>query len=137
MSLYVPLLCLKLRRDTFVGQGMQIFLHGSIISRVFDEKTMHQMQNLDATVISVDGSKKIVGGRPEVSLHVPHLPMPSLTSAKSLHSYTGIYGSNTTGKCVPVHWQLPLSTTAEEMKRLLFKFLHHVLNTCGRFVCEE
>jgi hypothetical protein len=36
--------------------------------------------------ISVDGSKTIVDGRPEVSFHDPHLPMPSLTFAKSLHS---------------------------------------------------
>jgi hypothetical protein len=53
---------------------------------VFDEKTMHQILNLDALYISVNGSKTIVGGRPELSFHNPHLPMPSLTSAKSLHS---------------------------------------------------
>ncbi len=53
---------------------------------VFDEKRMHQILNLDAMNISVDGSKTIVGGRPEVSFHDPHLPMPSLTSAKLLHS---------------------------------------------------
>jgi hypothetical protein len=47
---------------------------------------MHQILNLDAMDISVDGSKTIVGGRPEVSFHDPHLPMPSLTSPKSLHS---------------------------------------------------
>jgi hypothetical protein len=53
---------------------------------VFDEKTVHQILNLDAMDISVDGSKTIMSGRPEVSFHDPHLPMPSLTSAKSLHS---------------------------------------------------
>jgi hypothetical protein len=53
---------------------------------VFDETTMHQILNLDAMDISVDGSNTIVGGRPEVSFQDPHLPMPSLTSAKSLHS---------------------------------------------------
>ncbi len=54
---------------------------------VFDEKTMHQILNLDAMLdISVDGSKTILGGRPEVSFHNPHLQMPSLTSVKSLHS---------------------------------------------------
>ena len=52
----------------------------------FDEKAMHQKLNLDAMDISVDRSKMIVGGRPEISFHDPHLPMPSLTSAKSLHS---------------------------------------------------
>jgi hypothetical protein len=59
--------------------------------QVFDEKTMHQILNLDLMDISVYGSKLIVGGRPEVSFHDPHLPMPSLTSAKSLHSCTGIF----------------------------------------------
>ena len=52
----------------------------------FDEKTMHQMLNLDVMDISVDKNKTVVGGRPEVLFHDPHLPMPSLTSAKSLHS---------------------------------------------------
>jgi hypothetical protein len=41
---------------------------------------------LNALDISVDGSKTIVGGRPEFSFHNPHLPLPSLTSAQSLHS---------------------------------------------------
>ncbi len=53
---------------------------------VFDEKTMRQILNLDAMDISVDWRKRIVGGRPEVSFHDPNLPMPSLTSAESLHS---------------------------------------------------
>jgi hypothetical protein len=53
---------------------------------VFDETTMHQILNFDAMDISVDGSKTIAGGRPEISFHDPHLTMPSLTSAKSLHS---------------------------------------------------
>jgi hypothetical protein len=47
---------------------------------VFDEKTMHQILNVDVIDISVNGSK-MMGGRPEVSFHNPHLPMPSLTSA--------------------------------------------------------
>jgi hypothetical protein len=104
---------------------------------VFGEKTMHQILNIDATDISVDRSKMIVGGRPEVSFHNPSLPMPSWTSAKSLHSCTCIFGSNTTGHCVPVHWQLPLSATAEERKKLCFKFLRYMLNTRGRFGYEE
>jgi hypothetical protein len=53
---------------------------------VFDEKMMYQILNLDVMDISVNGSKTIVGGRPEVSFYDPHPPMPSLTSAKSLQS---------------------------------------------------
>jgi hypothetical protein len=98
---------------------------------------MHQRLNLDAIDISVDGSKTIVGGRPEVLFHDPCLPMPSLTYAKLLHSCTGIFGSNTAGQCVPVHWQLLFSTTAEERKWICFKFLCYMLNTRGRFGCEE
>ncbi len=49
---------------------------------VFNEKTIHQILNVDVTEISVDRGKTIVGGRPEVSFHDPHLQMPSLTSAK-------------------------------------------------------
>jgi hypothetical protein len=33
---------------------------------VFDEKTMHQILDVEAMDISVNGSKTIVGGRPEV-----------------------------------------------------------------------
>ncbi len=47
---------------------------------------MHQILNLDVMDISVGRSNTIIGGRPEVSFHDPHLPMPSLSSAKSLHS---------------------------------------------------
>ncbi len=104
---------------------------------VFDEKMMHQVLSVDATDISLNGSKIIVGGRPEVSFHDPHQPMPSLTSVKSLHSCTGIFWSNTAEQCVPVHWQLPLSITEEERKRLCLKLLHQVINTHGRFGCEE
>jgi hypothetical protein len=104
---------------------------------VFDEKRLHQILNIAATDISVNGFKTIVGVRPEVSFHGPHQPMPNLTSAKSLHSCTDIFVSNTAGQCVPVHWQLLLNATAEERKGLCFKFLHPMLNTCGRFGCEE
>ncbi len=69
---------------------------------VFDEKTMYQILNTDATDISVNGSKTIVGSRPEVSFHNSHLPLPSLSSAKSLHSCIGILGSNAVGECEPV-----------------------------------
>ena len=58
-------------------------------------------------------------------------------SAKSSHSCTGIFGSNAAGECVPVHWQLPSSATSEERERLRFEFLRHVLNTHGRFGCED
>jgi hypothetical protein len=70
---------------------------------VYDEEGMRQILNIDKMHISVKGSNMVVGGRPEVSLHNPHLPLPSLSFAKSLHSCTGIFGSNNAGEGVPVH----------------------------------
>ncbi len=106
MPLSVPLLRLKPRRDAFIlGQCTQIFLRGLIISRSFwlnlDLLLLDAMGSQFlmrrryiryytlmqyAMDISVNGSKTIVGGKPEVLFHDPHLPMPSFTSAKSLHS---------------------------------------------------
>jgi hypothetical protein len=67
-----------------IGFGFAVF--GCNAEPVFDEKTVHQILNLDEMNILVDGSKTIMGGRPEVSFHDPHLPMPSLTCVESLHS---------------------------------------------------
>jgi hypothetical protein len=61
---------------------------------VFDKEMKHRILNVDEMGISVNGSKTRVGGRPKISFHNPHLPLPSLSSAKSLHSCTGIFGSN-------------------------------------------
>jgi hypothetical protein len=102
---------------------------------VFDEKMMHQILKLDAMDISINGSKTIVGGRPEVSFYDPHPPMPTLTSANHCRAALAFL-EVTLQDSVPVHWQLPLSVAAEEM-RLCFKFLRHVLNTRGRFGYEE
>ncbi len=90
---------------------------------IFDEEMKRRILNVDETEISLDGSKTRAGGRPEVSFHDPHLPLTSLSLAKSSHSCTGIFGINATGECVPVHWQLPPSATSEERERLRFEFL--------------
>jgi hypothetical protein len=90
---------------------------------IFDEEMKRLILNVDETEISLDGSKTRAGRRPEVSFHDPHLPLPSLSSAKSSHSCTGIFGINAAGDCVPVHWQLPSCTTSEERERLCFEFL--------------
>ncbi len=49
---------------------------------IFDEEMKRRILNIDETEISLDGSKTRAGGRPEVSFHDPHLPVPSLSSAK-------------------------------------------------------
>ena len=63
---------------------------------IFDKEMKRRILNIDETEISLNGSKTRAGGRPEVSFHDPHLPLPSLSSAKSSHSCTGIFGSNIT-----------------------------------------
>jgi hypothetical protein len=90
---------------------------------IFDKEMKHRILNVDETEISVDRNKTRAGRRPEVSFHDPHLPLPSLSLAKSSHSCTGILGSNAPGECVPVDWQLPSSVTSEERERLCFKFM--------------
>jgi hypothetical protein len=57
--------------------------------------------------------------------------------AKSSLACTGIFRSNAAGECIPPHWQLPTSATAEEREKIRFEFLTHVLYTCGIFGCEE
>ena len=49
----------------------------------------------------------------------------------------GIFGSSAAGECVPPHFQLPTSATAEEREKIRFKFLTHTLDKCGRFGCAE
>jgi hypothetical protein len=58
-------------------------------SPFFEEEMMRRILNIDKTDISVNRSKRIVGSKPEDSFHDPHLPLPCLSSAKSLHSCTG------------------------------------------------
>jgi hypothetical protein len=48
----------------------------------------------------------------KVSFHNPHLPLPSLSSAKSLYSCTGMFGSNPAGQCT-----CALAATAERDSR--------------------
>ena len=96
---------------------------GSNGEPIFDKEMKRWILNVDKTEISVNRSKTRAGGRPEVSFHDPHLPLPSLSLEKSSHSCTGIFGSNAAGECVPVHWQLPPSATSEERERLRFGLL--------------
>ena len=98
----------------------------------FTEAQLHRIMNVDETEISLDASNTRVGGRPAKSIHNPHLPLTSRSTAKSLLACTGIFGSSAAGECVPPHFQLPTNATAEEREKIRFKFLTHTLDTCGR-----
>jgi hypothetical protein len=101
------------------------------------EATLRRIVNVDETEVSLDGSKTNAGGRPAVFFHDPHFPLTQRSAAKSSLSCTGIFGSNTAGECVPIHWQLPTAATSEDCEKLWFDFLRHVSSTRGRFGCEE
>ncbi len=104
---------------------------------MFMEEQLRQIQNVDKTEISVDGSKTRAGGRLGVSFHDPHLPLTSRSVEKSLLACMGIFGSSAAGECVPLHFQLPTSAMAEEREKIRYDFLIHTLDTRGRFGCAE
>ncbi len=103
----------------------------------FTEEQKRQIQKVNKTEISVNASKTRAGGRPAVSFHNPHLPLTSRSVAKLSLTCMGIFGSSAAGKCVPPHFQLPTSATAEEREKIRYEFLTHTLDTHGRFSCTE
>ena len=76
-------------------------------------------------------------GGPVVAIYDPHLPIASRSVAKSSLACMGIFGSNAAVECVPPHFQLPTSATAEAREKVHYKFLTHILDTRGRFGCAE
>jgi hypothetical protein len=92
--------------------------------------------NIDETELALNGDTH-AGGRPAVAFYDPHLPIASRSVAKSSLACTGIFGSNAAGECVPPHFQLPTSATAEEREKVRYEFLIHILDTRGIFGCEE
>ena len=102
----------------------------------FTEEQLRRIKNIDETELALSGDTH-AGGRPAVSFHDPHLPIASRSMAKSLLACTGIFGSSAAGECVPPHFQLPTSATAEEREKVRYEFLTHILDTRGRFGCKE
>jgi len=103
----------------------------------FTEEQLRWIKNIDESEILLDASNTRAGGRPAVSFHDPHLPLTSRSMAKSPLACTGIFGSSAAGECVPPHFQLPTSATAEEREKIRFEFLTHTMDTRGRFGCTE
>ena len=102
----------------------------------FTEEQLRWIKNIDETELALNGNTH-AGGRPAVVFYDPHLPIASRSVAKSSLACTGIFGSNAVGECVPPHFQLLTSATAEEREKVWYKFLTHILDTRGRFGCEE
>jgi hypothetical protein len=104
---------------------------------IVKEENLHWIHIVDKTKMLLDGSKTRAGGRPAVTFFDSHLPMPCVSAAKSSLSCNGIFGSNTTGECVPPHWQIPTTATAVEREKVRVDFIRHFMKTCGRFGCKE
>jgi hypothetical protein len=83
-----------------------------------NEEQLHWILNVIKTEIAIDGSQMIAGGRPAMSFHNPHLPLSSMSVAKSSLACTGIFGSNAAGKCKPPHRQLPTDVTTAQVRRV-------------------
>jgi hypothetical protein len=104
---------------------------------IVEEEMLRQILNVDKATISLNGSKARVGSRLVVTFYDPYLPMPCVSAAKSSLSCTGTFRSSAARECVPPHWQLLTTATAVEREKVRFNFLHHIVNTWGRFGCEE
>jgi len=102
----------------------------------FTEEQLRRIKNIDKTELALSGDTH-AGGRPAVLSHDPHLPIASRSVAKSSLACTRIFGSSAAGECVPPHFQLPTSATAEEREKIWFEFLTHTMDTRGRFGCAE
>jgi hypothetical protein len=87
---------------------------------IVKEENLHWILNVDETKMSLDGSKTNAGGRPAITFHDPHLPMPHISVAKSLP-----------------HWQILTTATAVECEKVRVNFLRHFMNSQRRFGCEE
>ena len=81
----------------------------------FTDEQLCPIKNIGKTELALNGNTH-VGGRPAVAFYVPPLPILSRSVARSSLACTGIFGSNAAGECVPPHFQLPTSATAEEME---------------------
>ena len=109
---------------------------GDDVELTFTEEQLRRIKNIDETELALSGDTH-AGGRPAVAFYDPHLPIASRSVTKSSLACMGIFGSNAVGECVPPHFQLPTSATAEEREKVHYEFLTHVLDTRGRFGCEE
>jgi len=102
----------------------------------FTEEQLRRIKNINETELALNGDMH-AGGRPAVAFYDLHLPIASRSVAKSSLACTEIFGSNAAGECVPPHFQLPTSATAEEREKVRYEFLTHILDTHGRFGCAE
>jgi len=104
---------------------------------IFSPEMLRRTINVHETKALLDGSNTQAGGRPAMSFRDPHLPQIIKSDAKSSYECTAIFGSNTAGELVPVHFQLPTSATSAEREKLGYDFCLLLKNTRGQFGHDE
>jgi hypothetical protein len=89
--------------------------HGDVI---IPEDQLHRIMNFDETCLSHDGSNGARGGRPEVFLYDPRLPLPGKRTSKCSSTTTMITGSTAAGEALPPHFQFQTSAKSDETMRI-------------------
>ena len=89
--------------------------HGGV---VIPEDQLHRILNFDETCLSHDGSNGARGGRPEVFLYDPRLPLPGKRTSKCSITTTMITGSTASGEALPPHFQFQTTAKSDETQRI-------------------
>ena len=98
---------------------------------IIPDEMLPYIINFDETCLLADG------GRPEIVLHDPRLPMAGRTTNKDSLTATLITGSNAAGEALPPHFQFQTKATAEERERLRSDVFAFSLQTIGKFGTEH
>ena len=89
--------------------------HGDVI---IPDDQLHRILNFDETCLSHDGSNGARGGRPEVFIYDPRLPLPGKRTSKCSSTTTMITGSTAAGEALPPHFQFQTSAKSHETQRI-------------------
>ena len=89
--------------------------HGKVI---IPDDQLHRILNFDETCLSHDGSNGARGGRPEVFIYDPRLPLPGKRTSKCSSTTTMITGSTAAGEALPPHFQFQTSAKSDETQRI-------------------
>ena len=89
--------------------------HGDVI---IPDDQLHRILNFDETCLSHDGSNGARGGRPEVFIYDPRLPLPGKRTSKCSSMTTMITGSTAAGEALPPHFQFQMSAKSNETQHI-------------------
>ncbi len=100
---------------------------------VIPKDQLRRIVNIDETCLSLDGSKNVMGGWPEVTLYDPRLPRVGQATSKSALTLTMITGSNAFGEAIVPHLQFQTKAKTAATARLTYDVLYYVHRVFGQF----